>query len=581
MDHTNYMASIRNNAYEELLDRFSDYFKAPLLSTKYIDKERNAVHSEWSMKGIYDGVILGHLNGLTLNPEHPVANFTWGNLDTLKDQSNQTLKQATVNFFKEHYHANRMKVVLLSNLSMPELKAKASKHFSAIPNNISAKKEIEVPVTTQAQNQKLIHYKPKKDIKKIQLKFIIKNNASEFKFKPNYYLSYLINSEMPGALVDTLKTKNLIESLYSWADPTAFGNAGEFVIDISLTDKGLRQKDLIISQVFNYLALIKSEGISKKYFLEIKQSLKNSFDYQDKYSEYSYAAKLAADMHMFPTHNILNGKFEYSAFKAEPIKQLLAQLTTDNIRVFYIDSEQAPQKQMNYFDAAYQIEDISAQQLRAWQHVQKNNEATLPKLNHLMPTDFTLVAQQYTHQPKLFTSQYGSELVLKHSQNFPSPKGGLKLNLNSELGTRTAKEQALILLLSNTINKKVTQLSSQAYNAGVSLSIIKEQGLMISTAGFSQHQFVLINQVLNIATSIDLTQDEFIQAKQLLNENLLNQSKNALYSQAFNHYNSYISLEEFPTRELLAALEDITQSDFHSFSSQFFSQAKLKITCLW
>lgn len=577
MDHTNYMASIRNSAYDELLDRFSDYFKAPLLSTKYIDKERNAVHSEWSMKGVYDGVILGHLNGLTLNPEHPVANFTWGNLDTLKDQNNQTLKQATDNFFKEHYHASRMKVVLLSNLSITELKSKASRHFSAIPNNISTKEEIDIPVITQAQNQKLIQYKPKKDIKKIQLKFIIENNASEFKFKPNYYLSYLINSEMPGALVDTLKAKKLIESLYSWADPTAFGNAGEFVIDISLTDQGLRQRDLIISQVFNYLTLIRSEGISKKYFLEIKQSLKNSFDYQDKYSEYNYAAKLAADMHLLPIHNILNGEFEYTAFKAQPIKQLLAQLTTDNIRVFYIDSEQAPQKHMNYFDAAYQIKDISAQQLRAWQHGHTNNEATLPKLNHLMPSDFTLVAQQYTHQPKLFTSQHGSELVLKHSQNFSTPKGGIKLNLNSNLGTRTAKEQALLLLLVDSINKEVRQLSSQAYNAGVSLNIIKEQGLMISTSGFSQHQLALLNQVLNITTSLDLTQDEFKQAKQLLTENLLNQSKNALYSQAFNHYNSFIALEEFPTKELLAELEDISQNDLRFFSSQFFNQAKLKL----
>ena len=135
LDHTNYMASIKNNAFEGLLDRFSDYFKAPLLSAQYIDKERNAVHSEWSMKGVYDGVILGHLNGLTLNPEHPVANFTWGNLNSLRDQHDQTLHQTTVDFYNKYYQASRMKVALVSNRSIAELELIAKKYFADIKDN--------------------------------------------------------------------------------------------------------------------------------------------------------------------------------------------------------------------------------------------------------------------------------------------------------------------------------------------------------------------------------------------------------------------------------------------------------------
>eukprot|EP00487_Bulimina_marginata_P010549 TRINITY_DN5582_c0_g1_i1.p1 TRINITY_DN5582_c0_g1~~TRINITY_DN5582_c0_g1_i1.p1 ORF type:complete len:106 (+),score=13.04 TRINITY_DN5582_c0_g1_i1:13-330(+) len=100
---------------------------------------------------------------------------------------------------------------------------------------------------------------------------------------------------MPGTLISILKAEGLIEGLSAWADPSAFGNAGEFVIDIDLTEQGLRQRDIIISTVFKYLSLINTKGISRKYYQEIKKSLKNSFDYQSKYSEYNYAANLAAN----------------------------------------------------------------------------------------------------------------------------------------------------------------------------------------------------------------------------------------------------------------------------------------------
>ncbi|MFP3481129.1 insulinase family protein, partial [Burkholderia sp. SIMBA_057] len=43
LDVTNYMFKINNSAYDEALDRFSDFFKAPKLYPEYADKGRNAV----------------------------------------------------------------------------------------------------------------------------------------------------------------------------------------------------------------------------------------------------------------------------------------------------------------------------------------------------------------------------------------------------------------------------------------------------------------------------------------------------------------------------------------------------------
>ena len=89
LDHTNYMVAVNNDAYDEALSRFSGFFYEATLDESYADKERNAVHSEWSMKGPNDWVILEQLNGLTLNLEHPVSQFNWGNLDSLSDKGNK------------------------------------------------------------------------------------------------------------------------------------------------------------------------------------------------------------------------------------------------------------------------------------------------------------------------------------------------------------------------------------------------------------------------------------------------------------------------------------------------------------
>ena len=50
LDITNYMFEIKNSAYEGAVDRFSHFFKTPLLDPEYIEKEKRAVNAEWSMR---------------------------------------------------------------------------------------------------------------------------------------------------------------------------------------------------------------------------------------------------------------------------------------------------------------------------------------------------------------------------------------------------------------------------------------------------------------------------------------------------------------------------------------------------
>src|SRR5690606_4911268 len=46
-ENTNYYFDIDKGWLEEALDRFSQFFIAPLFTPEYVDRERNAVHSEY------------------------------------------------------------------------------------------------------------------------------------------------------------------------------------------------------------------------------------------------------------------------------------------------------------------------------------------------------------------------------------------------------------------------------------------------------------------------------------------------------------------------------------------------------
>lgn len=57
LDITNYMFKVNNDAYDEALDRFSDFFKSPKLYPEYTEKEKNAVNAEWSMRREMDFLV--------------------------------------------------------------------------------------------------------------------------------------------------------------------------------------------------------------------------------------------------------------------------------------------------------------------------------------------------------------------------------------------------------------------------------------------------------------------------------------------------------------------------------------------
>lgn len=260
---TAYYLEVENSALQQATDRLADALADPLLDPTNADRERNAVNAELTMARSRDGMRLWQVRSETLNPQHPNSRFSGGNLETLQDKPNSKLQAELVGFYKQYYSANLMNGVLYGDQSIESLAKIAAETFGRIPDRQVTAPSTDVPAVTDNEKGIIIHYVPAQPQKAIQLEFSIKNNMADFRSKSDEYIGYLIGNRSPGTLADWLISQGLAEGISASSTPNADRNDGVFSIYITLTDKGLAERDQIIAAVFSYIDLLKKTVLIK------------------------------------------------------------------------------------------------------------------------------------------------------------------------------------------------------------------------------------------------------------------------------------------------------------------------------
>lgn len=135
-EDTSYYFEVREECLDGAMDRFSQFFKAPLMLKEAMQRERQAVESEFAQKMNGEGVRRDQLIASLGQPDHPSSIFSWGNLKTLKENiDDESLYQKVHEFRRRHYSAHRMYLCLQSRFSLDDLQKLVENHFSTVPNN--------------------------------------------------------------------------------------------------------------------------------------------------------------------------------------------------------------------------------------------------------------------------------------------------------------------------------------------------------------------------------------------------------------------------------------------------------------
>ncbi|OCG08137.1 pitrilysin [Gilliamella sp. wkB178] len=527
---TAFYFEVENSAFDSALDYLADAIAEPILDPQFADKERNAVNAEMTMARSNDGFRIGQVDSETINQQHPAAQFSGGNLQTLSDKSTNKLQDALVNFHKDYYSANIMVGVIYSNQAMSKLTKLAATTFGQIPNKEIQAPQIDKPALTADCLGKQIAMVPAQPKKLLLLQFPIENNLAKFADKSDEYIAYLLSNRSQNTVFDQLQKQGLIESISATSNPIRYGNSGIFSINVNLTDDGLAQKDKVIGAIFNYLQLIQTEGISDSYYTELKKVLALEFKYEDIERDMSYVEWLSDQMLLYPIPNVLNADYVATNFDKAAVVARLKSLTPENARIWVISPDQGTDKTAYFVDAPYKVDNITNSQIANWLDLGKSYAFTLPELNPYIPDNFTIISSNINQSQPAEFSKRGNHLHFVSQYFSQEPKAAIVVSLRNNQAFSDVKSKVAFDLLDYLVSRDLAQLQFQASVAGMSLATSSDNGLMITASGFNQHLPQMITKILSSYRQVTIDEQGLALAKSWYLQNL----------DAAEHANSYV-----------------------------------------
>lgn len=576
-DRTVYFLEVNNNAFDEAVARLSDAFAAPLLSETNAKKEVNAVNAEMVRAKSSDGFLMHDVNLATANPNHPITKFAVGNKITLSDKEGSKLQDELVKFYQQYYSANLMKAVLYSNQPIEKLAKLAESTLGKVTNKQLSVPKMEMPFFRDEDKSVIIDYKPVKPNKMLVLSFDMPEDKAQFKHKTAEYLAYVFNNNSEGTLSDYLIKQGLSDSgIQSSGNDDVSRNRGDFSFYISLTDKGLAEKDKIISLVFQQIEKIKQAGIQQSYFDELKESLSQEFQHLQVEKSGRYVAGLASQMINYPLEHIIDQSYIVESMDKSAIQAKLAEMNIDNVRIILVNDKAKTDKKTKYFEAPYALNKITAEQKKQWLDFSKNPEIKLPELNPYFATDFSLnKVDQDRLIPKLIEQGKGTQIYAMGSNYFPTePKANVLVNFAIEPKVVDIKQQVASVLLGYMADLAQTKIEFQSSVAGMESGFqLSENGLGISANGYTQNLSKLINDKIQQFSQFELTENMLDQAKQRYIEALDKLDKENSLTQANSVYSDLARFPYFTPEKKREVLNEITLSDVQNLRNKLLTQA--------
>ena len=202
-DHTNYQFQVLPDGFEGALDRFSQFFINPLFTEEYTSREVNAVNSEHQKNMLNDNWRQFRIASLFAKKGHPERKFGTGNLETLGDITREELIQ----FYKQHYSANRMGIALLSTHSLETMESWCRKYFSLVKNYNLDRNKYDPKYLEEKETFRLVQIDPVKDVRNLNLLFALPGTRHLYKSKPGRQFGFILGYEGKGSLLSYLKQK--------------------------------------------------------------------------------------------------------------------------------------------------------------------------------------------------------------------------------------------------------------------------------------------------------------------------------------------------------------------------------------
>jgi len=575
------------------LDRFAQFFIAPLFLASTLDRELKAVDSENKKNLQSDTWRLSQLNKSLSNPKHPYHHFSTGNLQTLRDEPRKRgveVREEFIRFHDQHYSANRMKLVVLGRESLDELEGIVADLFSGVRNkDLPRNRWDEVQPFTEREALTQVFAKPVMDSRTLDIYFPYQDEEELYESQPSRYLSHLIGHEGPGSILAYIKNKGWANGLSAGAMPICPG-AAMFTISIRLTEDGLKQYEEVIKVVFQYISLIRESQPKEWIVDEVKGMAEVDFRFKQKTPASSFTSKLSSVMQKpLPREWLLSGSRLIRKFDPNAITKALEYLRTDNFRLTIVSRDfpgDWDQKE-RWYGTEYKYEPIPEHLVttvkRAGQTTVKDRlaELHLPHRNEFIPTKLNVEKREVEEPakaPKLIRNDEGVRTWWKKDDQFWVPKANVFITLRTPLVSATPANAVKTKLYCELVKDALVEYSYDAEIAGLDYDFgTFSDGLDVQVSGYNDKMSVLLEKVLISVRDLEVKPDRF----KVVKERLLRGYRNWDFQQPFRQvgdFTRWLGAENgWINEEKLAELLLLTPQDISTYFPQLLRQLHIEV----
>ncbi len=571
-EHTNYFFDIDNDYLEPALDRFAQFFIAPLFTREYVNREKNAVNAEYQSRKKNDDIRLSYAWKQAVNPEHPFARFTVGSLDTLADREDTDVRDELVDFHARHYSANIMALVVLGKEPIPRLKQWVTEKFSAIKNINAKPLDIAEPLFAEGQLPARMNVVPLADKRVMTLTFPIPALSTFYRSKPTHYIANLLGHEGKGSLLSLLKKKGWVDALSAGPGMSRRSEA-TFHVSMELTREGMHHIDDIASHIFQYLRLIQNHGITQWIFDEQRNISEISFRFQEKPAPLASVRSLAHSLHIFPAEDVLRGPYAMDEYDPGLIRHFLAQLTPDNVFMTVMAKGLETDAKDPWFNTDYQTAPLNAEATQRWRSEAIHPDLAIPEPNIFLPTDLSVKpVKNATSKPVRIKETRGFELWFQQDDTFGLPRADFYFSVRSPRANDSPEHAVLTQLYVGLANDQLNEFSYPAYLAGLSYDLYRHlRGFSVRISGYNDKQELLLSRIVEVLVNLKVRPERFTTVKDELIQTLRNERREPPYTQTASEVPKLLLKPYWTEDQRLAALQRLTTKDLQRFSSQLLN----------
>lgn len=567
-DHTNYFLEIRHEAFEGAIDRFAQFFIAPLFDARYTEREMNAVASEHQVNLENDRWREQQVRAQAYAPGHPARHFGTGSKETLEGVTRDEL----LAFYRSHYSANRMTLALAGSAGLDQLERWAREYFSAVADRQLPPLAYPAEYLPRKPALRVLRMEPIKDLRQLHLEFPTPGLYAGWPHKSAELLGYVLGAEGPGSLLAQLKAEGLATSLAAGVQ-SATAQYGAIELQIGLTPLGLQQLPRVLELVFATARTLREQGLPPHLFRERQTLARLDERYRDKGEGANRAAGLASALQFYPLEVAERVPYLWLQEDSAALQDLLGRVSPDNLLVTVVAQGQPTDRVEPYYGTRYSYSEDGGAAYAAL--LQPPRLATIfpPRPNPFVPARTALQALQ----PARLIDEPALSLYHAQDGEFQRPQAAFLLRHRLPRSLASARSAALLQFYEACVREALNETTYAAAEAGLRfLFSASLDGVLLAAEGWDEANRRLLDAVAPSLVDFRLAPQRFADLKDRLLRELA----------AFDSADAYLSVREtrralvrefhFTPAELLPLAREITLDQVRGFARQLYARGKLE-----